>query len=124
MSQVEKFLEVAGDKLSVSELLFENEAYGDAVSRAYYAMYNAARALLFLKDSKPKTHEGTASELGKLYRDEIGADLARQFSKIQNDRLDADYEPSKEFSRDQAREILDTAERFVQEARQIVEDPS
>ena len=58
MSQESEFIETSEEKLEVAKILFENQAYGDAVSRAYYGMYNAARALLFVKDSKPKTHAG------------------------------------------------------------------
>jgi len=39
-------MERAGEKLEVARSLLEDGFYSDAVSRAYYAMFYAARALL------------------------------------------------------------------------------
>jgi len=122
MSQESEFLETAEEKLKVAEMLFENEAYSDSISRAYYGMYNAARGLLFLKDSKPKTHAGVSYELGKLYRDELSAELTREFSRIQNLRLEADYEPSKKFSKEETEGVIELVEEFVKKARTIIDE--
>jgi len=51
--------------LHSARLLAENGELEDAVSRAYYAMFHAARALLFSKGEKPKTHRGTISLFGE-----------------------------------------------------------
>ncbi|MFB6144316.1 MAG: HEPN domain-containing protein [Candidatus Nanohaloarchaea archaeon] len=121
MSQEKEFMAAAESKVSVAKILLEEDAYDDAISRAYYGMYNAARALLFAKDSKPKTHEGAASELGKLYREEMGPEMTREFSKIQNDRLEADYEPSNNFTKSEAEKTVRTAEQFVSKAGSLLE---
>lgn len=39
-------LEDAKDKLSSAKVLLENNKFKDSVSRSYYAMFSAARALL------------------------------------------------------------------------------
>jgi uncharacterized protein (UPF0332 family) len=46
MSIVKAHLEKAVERLRVAEKLFRDGDYEDAVSRAYYAMYHAARAAL------------------------------------------------------------------------------
>ena len=43
---------VAQDKLKSAKILFENRQWKDSVSRAYYAMYYAAYALLIIKNKK------------------------------------------------------------------------
>jgi len=46
MSMAKAHLEKAVAKLKVAEKLFRDGEYEDAISRAYYAMYHAARAAL------------------------------------------------------------------------------
>lgn len=60
-------IEVAEEELSSSYLLFENGKYRDSISRAYYAMFHAARALLLLKKVTPKKHSGVVSMFGLHY---------------------------------------------------------
>jgi hypothetical protein len=48
-----------------AEKLFQDGYCKDAVSRAYYAMYHAARAALSIVNVFPKTHEGVVAEFGK-----------------------------------------------------------
>lgn len=86
-------LDASKDKVEVAETLLENGSLNDAVSRAYYSMFHSARAALLEEGSRPKTHQGVISELGRLLRDEIDRDLISSMSEIQSLREDADYEP-------------------------------
>lgn len=110
-------IEKAEDKLSTAKLLIENEKYEDAVSRAYHAMFHAAKALLESKDSSPKTHQGINSELGKLFREEIDKELLRDFSNIQQLREDADYGVSSDFTKEKVQEVIESAENFLSAAK-------
>lgn len=65
LDRVQCYLEEANEKLDSAKLLLENEYFKDAVSRAYYCMYNAARALLLTKDVSPKTHKGLIAKFGE-----------------------------------------------------------
>lgn len=49
-------LEKAEKALKSAKLLQENGELEDAASRAYYAMFHAARAILFNKGINAKTH--------------------------------------------------------------------
>lgn len=62
---VEASLSKAEKALRSAKLLEENGELEDAVSRAYYAMFHAARAILFGKGLKAKTHRGTISLFGE-----------------------------------------------------------
>jgi len=75
-------VERAESALTSSRILLDNEQFADSVSRSYYAMLQAAKALLLTKDSNPRTHAGIASELGNLFRNELGPDLTSAFSGI------------------------------------------
>lgn len=50
---------VARDRLTLASIALAAGSYGGAVSAAYYAMLNAARAALSEEDSYAKTHSGT-----------------------------------------------------------------
>ena len=58
-------LERAEKALKSAKLLQENRELEDAASRAYYAMFHAARAILFSKGISAKTHRGTISLFGE-----------------------------------------------------------
>lgn len=51
-------LESAEERLKAARLLLERQMYADAVSRAYYAVFQAARAALATRDLDSKKHSG------------------------------------------------------------------
>lgn len=51
-------LESAEDRLKAARLLAEQQLYADAVSRAYYAVFQAARAVLATKQLDSRKHSG------------------------------------------------------------------
>ena len=55
---ISEYLKVAQEKLAAAKLLFENEMYDDAVSRAYYSAFHCAQALLLNEGLKAETHSG------------------------------------------------------------------
>lgn len=65
MDRIVYHLEEAEEKLNSARLLLESGYFKDAVSRAYYCMYNAARALLLTKDISPRTHKGLIAKFGE-----------------------------------------------------------
>ncbi|MFP4116774.1 MAG: HEPN domain-containing protein [Candidatus Aenigmatarchaeota archaeon] len=120
MSEIEDLMEKSKEKFSTAELLFEKGKYEDSVSRAYYSMFHAAKALLLTKGSSPRTHAGIASELGKLFRDELGAKLTSKFGTVQELREDADYGSGSDIDEARTEEVLETAERFHSKAENII----
>lgn len=116
----EEKLEVAEERLSSAKLLLENRRYEDAVSRAYYSMFHSAKALLLEKGSDPRTHSGTASELGKLFREELGKELTREFSRVQEKREKADYGEIIDLEKEEAEKIVETAETFISDVKEII----
>lgn len=62
--EIEILIGRAKRRLDAAYHLFEDGFYEDAVSRAYYSMYFAAKALLLKKDITVKTHKGLLSKFG------------------------------------------------------------
>jgi uncharacterized protein (UPF0332 family) len=54
-------LELAEEKLDVAVKLLDDQAWRDAASRAYYAMFHAVRALLATKRLDSRKHSGVIS---------------------------------------------------------------
>ncbi len=61
----EVLLERADKALLVAQTLLEKCLLADAISRAYYAMFYAAQAVLFMKSLSAKSHSGTLNIFGQ-----------------------------------------------------------
>jgi len=44
LDEIKQLFNESLEKLKTAEILFENERYDDAISRAYYAMFYSAKA--------------------------------------------------------------------------------
>jgi len=51
----------AAEKLKGAEVLLSNGLYKDSISRSYYAMFSAARALLAMEGLDSRKHSGVVS---------------------------------------------------------------
>jgi len=94
---------------------FEAEDYNRAVSSSYYAMLHAARAALNEAGKAPKSHRGVQHQLRETYvqNGKLDAHYHSLLSNAEDDRLEADYEMTPSFSRDDAEEWIARAEDFV-----------
>jgi len=115
MSIAKAHLEKAVERLRVAEKLFRDGDYEDAVSRAYYAMYHAARAALSTVNVFPKTHEGVVSEFGRkfvltgVFPKELGINLANAKAA----RETYEYSVMATVGKSEAEAILSNGQRFV-----------
>jgi len=111
----------AHEKLEVAKRLLAEDFYADAVSRAYYAMFYAARALLAERDVYPKTHRGVISQFGLLFvkPGQFEREIFDFFVRAQEDREEADYGVLAEIEAEDAKELVEGAEVFVQECEKM-----
>jgi len=123
MEVAKAHLRKARKRLEASERLFSDGFHEDAVSRAYYAMYHAAKACLILEGSSPKTHEGVISEFGRLFvlTGKVDSALGKTLSAAKEDREDSDYEVYAEIDKEEAEKVLKEAQNFLRTAEDIVE---
>lgn len=93
-----------------------------AVSTAYYAMLYAARAALSERDAQARTHAGTWQRFREQFvaSGEFDAGLAAAAQRAQSRREASDYAAAS-FDLAEAREIVATAERFVEAVAGIVD---
>lgn len=119
-SLVKKELSVAKSDLVDAKAGYENERYKWSTIQAYYAMFHAARALVYSKGYREKSHYCLAVALRALFVDEgeMDAKLARDFLNAMNLREAADYES--EFSQSGAKAVITAAEKFIEKAKVIL----
>ncbi len=114
---------MAAERLESAETLFNIGNYEDAVSRAYYAVLDAATACLIKKDVVPHSHAG-AIKLFNLHYIKPGLvdrKYQRQFARIEKARIEADYTHVREFTREEVQEIMSESHEFVEMARAVAE---
>lgn len=117
---IKKELSVAKSDLSDAKAGYENERYKWSTIQAYYAMFHAARALVYSQGYREKSHYCLAVALRALFVDggTMDAQLVRDFLNAMSLRETADYEA--EFSQSGAKAVITSAEKFIEKAVTIL----
>ncbi len=124
MSVAASLIERAKKYLKSSKTLLKEGDYESSVSRAYYAMFYSAEAMLLTKDLAFSSHRGVISAFGQhfvktgVFQREMGREFNRAFEKRQL----GDYEYTFVISRDEAESILKESERFVEKITKYLKD--
>ena len=115
----------ARDALRVAEAAVSLGAFRDAMSRAYYAAFHAARAMVLLCGVEPKTHSGLVHLMNEhlIRTGEIERRFNLVLTRLYAYREASDYAYSFELGGDDvnkeiavARELLDVAVRRVEDS--------
>jgi hypothetical protein len=103
------------EKLGSAKLLLENDKFKDSISRSYYAMYTAARALLATKHLDSSKHSGVISLFNQHFvkTGVVARDLGRILMKGKDLRQDGDYKDFVETSMKEAQDQYSDAEKFI-----------
>lgn len=112
----------ADETLEAAFILFEAGKLADAISRAYYGAFHYARALLLMLGEEARTHSGVDRIIQRdLVREGLlDPEAGRLLARLMTYRFEADYTAEYVFTAVAAREELDAAKRFVQEARRVL----
>lgn len=116
------WLELAKNKLIHARQIFEIGLYDDAVSRAYYAMFYAAKAALLSEGVDLRKHSSAVTKFRELFvvSGRVDAEYLRYLGRAQSARERSDYAPFVPPSKEGTEEILQTAEVFVKKMEQIL----
>ncbi len=120
------WLQVAEIKLSHARQIFGIGLYDDAISRAYYAMFYAAKAALLSEGLDLRKHSAAVAKFRELFviTGRVEADYLRYLGRAQSARERSDYAPFIPANREDAVEILATAETFIARMKKMVETAS
>lgn len=102
-------------------LLKEGELHG-AVSRAYYGVFHAVKAILYTKGIKAKTHSGARALFGEhiIKPGVMGKEFADILGNLFNARQLSDYEVYAELDRDEVQRLLAQGGKFLGAVKEIL----
>lgn len=109
-------IESAESCLTDANALFQIESYKGATNRAYYAVFNAMRAVLAMDGIDRKRHSGVISEFQRLYLKThvFDASYSRIISNAFALRVGGDYQDYYVISKQEIADLIADAESFVQ----------
>jgi len=118
--QLTKELEAAEDDLREALDRFKSEKYKYATITGYYSMFHSARALIYSKEYREKSHYYLLVALNSLFVDTglLSEELTREFHDAMILREDADYHST--FTKEGAETILKAAKEFLTAAKSIL----
>lgn len=122
MNSPATWLELAESKLDHARRIFEIGLYDDAVSRAYYAMFYAAKAALLSEGVDLRRHSSAVTKFRELFvvTGRVDAEYLRSLGRAQSARERSDYAPFASLSKDGTEEILNTASAFIEKIKELV----
>ena len=122
MSEIEREFKIAEECLEEAKNLFSSGYYRGSVSRAYYSMYHAAKALLLTKNISPKTHAGVLRMLGLEFvnKNLLESTYSEVFQYAFTLRNEADYTPDTDISRERAEDVILSAESFLERIKRAL----
>ena len=114
----EQLMAKARSTLGAAKALVQQGYPADAVSRAYYAIFHAASALLADKGLAFSSHQAVIAAFGKEYAKtkELDPELHRYLRVGFEDRQIADYDATAAITAEQAEQLVEWAEEFLKAA--------
>ena len=113
-----KEMEAASYDLTRARRSLDDDDAKWAIVEAYYSMFHAARALLFSKNLREKSHRALLAALRELFRTSIRPEFFDAFEHGMDMREEADY--SMIYSEESAAELIESAQRFLLEAKRTL----
>lgn len=113
--EIKEYLKSAEERIESAGILMEAGKYNDAISRIYYAFFDATTAALLSKNLTAKTHHG----LIILFEDNfiktniIKPEFSKWLRRAKEAREEADYEVYKKFTAEDVGKGIKAAEEFI-----------
>jgi uncharacterized protein (UPF0332 family) len=114
------YLENAHEMLAVAKLNLDNDYYGSACNRSYYAVFYAASALLFTKGISLGKHSAVLAAFRQHFirTGELDVKWSRIYQRIMSHRQTSDYDINLRVEREQAAGDIRDAQAFVEDVEQ------
>lgn len=123
MKEISDFIKKAEKFLSTAKYALGIGDYDSCVSRCYYAMFFMAEAVLLTKGLSASSHKGVISLFGEHFvKTEIfERELGRALNDAYDKRLVGDYGVGFMVTKEEAKDLLETAQDSVQKLRNYLE---
>lgn len=115
-------LESAKEKLKAAVALLADEDYKDSVSRSYYAIFTAARALLATKRLDSSKHSGVIALFNQHFvkTGVVNKETSKLIEKAKVYRERADYGDYFIVSEEEATAQIESAKKFISEIERVL----
>lgn len=109
------WLVLAEERLTVVKLLLAEKFFDDAISRAYYSMFSAAKAALLSAGVETRSHSGLINKFGQHFVNTnlVDAQLAKALTAAFAAHQDSDYGIFSRSPQSKAEAIVDNADQFL-----------
>lgn len=113
-----KEIEAAKSDLAEAHDSLANKKLKWATIQGYYSMFHSARALLYSKGYREKSHYALSIAIEELFSKELGLTMVNAFRDAMDLRQEADY--GLKFSEAGATETIEAAEKILTRVREIL----
>jgi len=112
----------AKEKLESANILFREDRLKDSLSRSYYAMFSAVRAVLALKELDSSKHSGVISLFNQHFvkTNIIDPSIGRLLRKAQYSRERSDYGDYFTVTKVEAQNQINNAEKLFAEIKRVL----
>jgi len=124
--EMKALLKKAQDSIKGARILFDDELFGFAASRAYYAMFYLVNAILLTKEMSFSKHQAVVASFGqhfvktKIFEQKFHQYLVEAFEQ----RQIGDYEPLEEITKETAQKSIDHALEFLKAVKDYLSEYS
>ena len=110
---------LADEELNIADSLLHAGFARVALTRAYFAVFHAARARLYAAGFEPRTHAGVQHLFNQHFvrTDRFEPGVSRLMARLQKYREEADYSRAFVIDAEGAREEIEAARAFVEAVR-------
>lgn len=124
--ELEAILQKARDSIMSAKLQRNEGFYDFAVSRAYYAMFYCATALLRNEGLTFSKHSAVVGKFGELFAKtgRVPSEFHRYLIVGQEDRHTGDYDFKIRFPKAKADEHIENAEKFLEMTENLLKSPA
>lgn len=119
ISKAKQSLKIAEDKFDEALKSFEAELFESTIVFAYMAMFHSARALLFKDGYTQKSHLAVIAFLKEKYEFILEKQLIYEFDTVRIARHDSLYGLDTNFSHNDAKNMLDIAQKFIDKIKTL-----
>ena len=113
-----KEIEAAQGDLHDAQDSLERKKFKWATVQGYYSMFHSARALLYHRGFRERSHYALLVAVRELFGNELGKSLISRFADSMGLRQEADY--GLKFSEAGATETVEGAEDFLKRAQELL----
>lgn len=120
--EITNLIEKAKRSVKAAKRLFDSEDYDFSVSRAYYAMFYCAEALMLTEDLSFSKHSAVISAFGKYFIKTrlMPYPMYSYLNDAFKDRQTGDYETFTKISKKQAETHIKNAEEFIAQTAEYI----